>query len=192
MIYNGGKINKIAKIAAGAVGPILLVLSLMKPGATWAYDKWKKLLNIIIYRSRDGFHFLINLGGIPLKGIIFIIGKLPILLTGVGGFAMITALAGKSYLTWLSNTWKWFKDGWVSAPLFTWTKNKKKSIMRIVKKGDGVKGKAGIIVDTYDVNKQIQQGGGGRNKKIPLFKIYFPKNKRNTKKRRKTKKKRIK
>ena len=61
--------------------------------------------------------------------------------------------------------------------------------MRIVKKGDGIKGTAGIIVDTYDVNKKIQQRGGGKNKKYPLFKIYFPKNKRKTQKKRKTKKK---
>ena len=147
------KFRHFAKIGGMAIAPLMLLGSFLKPGARFIYQGLKSVITLAVYRGKDGLKFLINLGGIPVKGLTMIIGNLPTMMMAMGGFAGVAALVGKNYLTWIWQTWKYIANGWKSMPLLTWCEKQDDGTCRcpqtlkIVKKD----GKPGIIVE--DVKK---------------------------------------
>ena len=95
------------------------------------------------------------MGGIPIKGLITLIGNLPSLMLGVGGFAGVALLVSKNYLTWIWRTWRYIADGWSSSPLVTWCEKQEDGtcrcpqVLKITKKD----GKPQIIVEDQHEGK---------------------------------------
>ena len=118
------KLKYFAKFGGMAIAPLLLLGSFIKPGAKVVYHGLKKIVATVVTGGKGGVSFLINLVGIPIKGLMTIIGNLPTLMLAMGGFAGIAALAGKNYLKWIYQSWRYIVDGWSSSPLLTWCEKK--------------------------------------------------------------------
>ena len=136
------KLKYFAKFGGMAIAPLLLLGSFMKPGARVVYGGLKKILAKVVTGSKGGIQFLINLVGIPIKGLMTIIGNLPTMMLAMGGFAGVAALASKNYLKWIWKTWRYIADGWASSPLLTWCEKKPDGTCRCpqilkIKKEDG-------------------------------------------------------
>ena len=70
--------------------------------------------------ASGGMKFLVKMVGIPLRGVLKLVKKLPMLLMMAGGFGGMGLLAGQNYFNWMAKMWKYLYNGWRSAPLVTW------------------------------------------------------------------------
>jgi len=70
--------------------------------------------------AKGGMKFLIKMVGIPVQGVLKLVQKLPTLLILAGGFGGMGLLVGQNYFNWMAKMWKYFYNGWRSAPLVTW------------------------------------------------------------------------
>jgi len=144
-----GQFAKIAKIGGMMVAPLLLLGSFLKPGASFVYQGLKQVVTVAMKTGKGGATFIINMVGMPIKSLMGLLGNMPMLMAGMGGFAALAVLVSKNYMTWIWKSWKFIVDGWASAPLFTWCEKRPDGtcrcpqILRVKKEG----GKAKIIVE---------------------------------------------
>ena len=144
-----GQFAKIAKIGGMMVAPLLLLGSFLKPGASFVYQGLKQVVTIAMKTGKGGATFIINMVGMPIKSLMGLLGNMPMLMAGMGGFAALAVLVSKNYMTWIWKSWKFIVDGWASAPLFTWCEKREDGtcrcpqILRIKKEN----GKPKIIVE---------------------------------------------
>ena len=125
-----GQFSKIAKIGGMMVAPLLLLGSFLKPGASFVYQGLKQVVTVAMKTGKGGFTFIINMVGMPIKALMGLLGNMPMLMAGIGGFAAIAMLVSKNYLTWIWKQWRWIADGWASAPLFTWCEKREDGTCR--------------------------------------------------------------
>jgi len=144
-----GQFAKIAKIGGMMVAPLLLLGSFLKPGASFVYQGLKQVVTVAMKTGKGGATFIINMVGMPIKSLMGLLGNMPMLMAGMGGFAALAVLVSKNYMTWIWKSWKFIVDGWASAPLFTWCEKREDGtcrcpqILRVKKEG----GKPKIIVE---------------------------------------------
>ena len=125
-----GQFSKIAKIGGMMVAPLLLLGSFLKPGASFVYQGLKQVVTVAIKSGKGGFTFIINMVGMPIKALMGLLGNMPMLMAGMGGFAALAVLVSKNYMTWIWKSWKFIVDGWASAPLFTWCEKREDGTCR--------------------------------------------------------------
>ena len=155
------KLKYFAKFGGMAIAPLLLLLGFIKPGAQIVYHGLKKVVTMAVHSGKGGMSFLINLGGIPIKGLMTIISHLPTMMLGIGGFASIAFLVGKNYFSWIWKSWRYIVDGWSSSPLLTWCEKKVDGTCRCpqilkIKKENG---KPVIVIEKAQ-NISSQEGKG--------------------------------
>ena len=160
-----GQFAKISKIGGMMIAPLLLLGSFLKPGASFVYQGLKQVVTVGLKTGKGGATFIINMVGLPIKSLMGLLGNMPMLMAGMGGFAALGVLVSKNYMTWIWKSWKYLVDGFTSAELITWCEKDENGICRCpqvarIKKGKG--GKPVIIVEDKKKKKGFFSSGEGK------------------------------